>query len=69
MMEGPTRELLRPGDVSASLGVTTGRVYQLIAAGQIPHVRVGNSIRILRLAWESWLAAQNRKAEGSTVRA
>jgi excisionase family DNA binding protein len=67
-MESPSRELLRPGDVSADLGVTTGRVYQLIAAGEIPHVRVGNSIRIPREAWQRWLAAQNRLAEASTAR-
>jgi excisionase family DNA binding protein len=67
-MAGEAKELLRPGDISAALGVTTGRVYQLIAEGVIPHVRVGNSIRIPRGVWEEWLAAQNRQAQGSAAR-
>ena len=33
------RQFLRAGDIAAMLGVTTGRVYQLIAAGEIPEAR------------------------------
>jgi len=60
-------DLLRPRDLSDSLGVTTGRVYQLIAAGVIPHVLVGNAIRIPRIAWEQWLEEQATRAEQSMV--
>ena len=54
--------LLRPADVAPLLGVTTGRVYQLIAAGQLPAVRIGGAIRIPRAAWDEWLTTQRERA-------
>jgi excisionase family DNA binding protein len=63
-----TMELLRPADIAPSLGVGTGRVYQLIAEGVTPAVRVGGSLRIPRAAWQQWLAHQRDRAM-STVRA
>jgi excisionase family DNA binding protein len=64
-MNGLMKELLRPSDLCPQLGLSSGRVYQLIADGVIPHVRVGNAIRIPRQAWLAWLEAQNRQAEAS----
>jgi len=61
------KHFLRPADVAPELGVTTGRVYQLIAAGVIPATRVGGSIRIPRDAWEQWLA-KHRAAALAAVR-
>ena len=61
-------EMLRPADIGPQLGVTTGRVYQLIAAGVLPAVRVGRSLRIPRAAWEKWLARQADRALASTRR-
>jgi excisionase family DNA binding protein len=61
-------EMLKPADVAPRLGVTTGRVYQLIAAGVLPAVRVGRSLRIPRAAWERWLASQAARALASTRR-
>lgn len=48
-------DLLKAADIAPMLGVTTGRVYQLIAAGRIPAVRLGRAIRVPRRAWEAWL--------------
>lgn len=56
------REMLKPADVGPLLGVTTARVYQLIAAGELPAVRVGGAIRIPRAAWAAWLAKQRDRA-------
>ncbi len=56
------KEMLRASDISSRLGVTTGRIYQLIAAGVIPSVRVGGAIRIPREAWERWLDDQTQRA-------
>jgi len=61
-------QLLRPADLAPQLGVTTGRIYQLIAAGVLPAVRVGRSLRIPRAAWEAWLAKQASQALASTRR-
>jgi excisionase family DNA binding protein len=49
------KELLRPSDLATVLGVSIGRVYQLIAAGEIPATRIGRALRIPRAAWELWL--------------
>jgi excisionase family DNA binding protein len=59
------KELLTPADIAPQLGVTTGRIYQLIRAGIIPTVRVAGGIRIPRETWERWLAEQDRKARES----
>ena len=49
------KELLRPADLAPALGVGVRRIYQLISAREIPAIRVGGSLRIPRLAWQSWL--------------
>lgn len=56
------REILRPAEVGALLGLSTGRVYQLIAEGAIPATRIGRALRIPRRAWEGWLEEQRRRA-------
>lgn len=56
------RRFLRAADVAHQLGLTTGRIYQLIAAGAIPAVRVGGAIRIPRAAWEEWLTGRSKEA-------
>ena len=56
------KDLLRASDVAALVGVTTGRIYQLIAAGKLPAVRDGRMIRIPRAAWEQWLREQTERA-------
>lgn len=56
------KQFLRPSDVAPMLGVTVGRVYQLIAEGAIPGIRVAGAIRIPRAAWEAWLRHQRDRA-------
>ena len=56
------RDLLRASDVAAELGVTSGRVYQLIRAGVIPATRLNRSVRIPRAAWEAWLKVRTERA-------
>jgi excisionase family DNA binding protein len=38
--------LLKPAEVCALVGVGKSKVYELLAAGVIPSVRVGKSVRI-----------------------
>jgi len=56
------KALLRPADVAPLLGLTTGRVYQLIADGVLPSVRIGGAILIPREAWDEWLGGQKDRA-------
>lgn len=60
MTEG--KEMLRPSDIASLMGLTTGRIYQLISAGVIPATRVGGALRIPREAWERWVAEQRDRA-------
>ncbi len=65
-MEGKAEKnapaLLKAADVAQEMGVTTGRVYQLISSGLLPHITIGGGIRIPRAAWEQWLSEQSAKA-------
>jgi excisionase family DNA binding protein len=61
-------DLLRVRDVAARLHLTVGRVYQLIAAGEIPATRVGGAIRVPRVAWQRWLAEKTEQAEATCKR-
>jgi len=62
------QELLRVVDVAPVCGVTPSRIYQMVAAGQIPAVRVAGSIKIPRAALESWLAEQRDLALAAVKR-
>ena len=63
------REVLKPSEIAAMLGVSSGRVYQLIAAGVIPATRIGHALRIPRAAWDAWLLQQRKSAVASARRA
>ena len=55
-------EMLKASDIAPQLGLTSGRVYQLIQKGVIPSVKCGRSVRIPKRDWEKWLAKQNQIA-------
>lgn len=59
------KEMLRPVEVASLLGVTKGRVYQLIAAKELPAIRVGGALRIPRAAWQAWLRQCSTEALGA----
>lgn len=42
-METKDRLLLKPREAGHILGVSLSRVYQLIASGALPHVRLGGT--------------------------
>lgn len=59
---GTSAVLLRPADVARELDVTTGRVYQKIAAGELPAIKYGRAVRIPAEAWELWKKQQAEQA-------
>ena len=61
-------QLLRARDVAIKLGVTSGRVYQLIAAGVIPSVRINRSLFVPRAAWDAWLRERTKDALANSAR-
>jgi excisionase family DNA binding protein len=56
------KQFLKPAEIAPMLGLTTGRIYQMIAAGELPATRVGRAIRVPRAAWERWLELQSEMA-------
>lgn len=62
-----SKEMLKAADVAPLLGVTTGRVYQMIAEGTLPGIRAGRAVCVPRAAWERWLRDQSRHAEQSAI--
>jgi excisionase family DNA binding protein len=53
--------LLKPSEVTQILGLGRSKVYELIASGQMPSIRVGRVIRVPRTSLESWIVAQEKK--------
>jgi excisionase family DNA binding protein len=56
--------LLRPAEVSELTGVGKSKTYELIAAGVIPSVRIGKSVRVPADALKRWIdELQGREPE------
>lgn len=52
------RLLLRPSEVADTLGIGRTSAYALIAAGEIPSVRLGTSVRVPADALREWVQRQ-----------
>jgi excisionase family DNA binding protein len=50
--------LLRPHEAGDAIGVSRAKIYMLIASGDIPAIRVGNSLRVPVAALQAWIARQ-----------
>ncbi|MCP4610026.1 MAG: helix-turn-helix domain-containing protein [Planctomycetes bacterium] len=51
--------LLRPAECCEALGISRSRIYELIASGELPSVRIGRSVRVPVRALEKWVAEQS----------
>jgi excisionase family DNA binding protein len=47
--------LLRAGEVAKLLGLGRSTVFAMLAAGELPVVRIGRSVRVPRAALERWV--------------
>lgn len=54
-------------EVAGLLGLTTVRVYELVRAGQVPHIRRGRRVLIPTEAWSRWMAEQTERALAATI--
>ena len=52
------RELLKVDEVAALLKIGRTKVYQLVAEGELPAVRIGKALRISAEALQEWLSTQ-----------
>jgi excisionase family DNA binding protein len=55
-------KLLRPPQVATYLGVSRAKAYQLIAQGDIPAVRIGRLVRVLRSDLDEFVERQRHTA-------
>ena len=49
------KQLFRPGEAAEALGLSRTTVYALIARGELPAVRIGQSRRIRAVDLEKWI--------------
>jgi len=61
------RMLLSPSEVAEVLGIGRSRVYEFLAAGTLPSIRLGRSIRIPAEQLREWI--EQRAAGGEVVTA
>jgi excisionase family DNA binding protein len=47
--------LLRPAEAAELLSISRTKAYELIAAGVLPSVRVGGSVRVPALQLQAWI--------------
>ncbi len=57
--------LITPPEAAALIGIGRTRIYDLIARGVIPSIRIGRSVRVPVDALKEWVAT--RKPEGAAV--
>jgi len=55
--------LLRPLEVAEALGIGRSKVYELLAAGALPVIRVGRSVRVPSVAVTRWVERELNKGE------
>lgn len=51
--------LLKPEEVAAAIGVGRSKIYQLLADGSLPSVRVGKALRVPADALKEWVDAMS----------
>jgi excisionase family DNA binding protein len=59
------RLLLKPAEAAEAIGVSRSRIYELLAAGDLPSVRLGKSIRVPVGALQAWINAHVRQEVGA----
>lgn len=54
--------LLRIPEVMSALGLGRTKIYELIASGELPVVRIGRAVRISSSALEKWVNERQRQS-------
>ena len=61
----PQRLLLRIPEVAETLGIGRTKIYELIAIGELPTIRVGRAVRISVSTLQKWV--EEREQQGVSV--
>jgi excisionase family DNA binding protein len=49
------RMLLRPAEAAEAIGVGRSKVYELLASGELPSIRIGGSVRVPLDKLREWI--------------
>ena len=52
------RLLLRPVEAAEAIGIGRSKVYELLASGDLPSIRIGGSVRVPVAALHAWIERQ-----------
>ncbi len=52
------RLLLRPIEAAEAIGIGRSKVYELLASGELPSIRIGGSVRVPVDALRAWIDRQ-----------
>jgi excisionase family DNA binding protein len=50
--------LVRPAEAAEAIGIGRSKIYELLARGDLPSVRIGSSVRVPVEALRAWIAKQ-----------
>lgn len=50
--------LLRPVEATEAIGIGRSKVYELLASGELPSIRIGGSVRVPVDALRAWIERQ-----------
>jgi excisionase family DNA binding protein len=57
----PQRLLLRIPEAAETLGIGRTKIYELIATGELPTIRLGRAVRISVSALQKWVEAREQQ--------
>ena len=52
------RLLLRPAEAAEAIGIGRSKVYELLASGELPSIRIGGTVRVPVDALREWIDRQ-----------
>jgi len=61
----PQRLLLRIPEVAETLGIGRTKIYEMIATGELPTIRIGRAVRISVATLQKWV--EEREQQGVSV--
>lgn len=57
--------LLRPLEAAQAIGIGRSKVYELLASGELPSIRIGGSVRVPLDALRAWIDRQLAETRAS----
>lgn len=59
----PPRLLLRIPEAAETLGIGRTKIYEMIARGELPTIRIGRAVRISANALQKWVEVREQQGE------